>query len=163
MSHFAALIDDDFNAEPAHEHSEHGLIRCPQDAMRFLTAGKATVTLVSKTTQTRFTYKINKSDDGQMLFVSTLTGADNVSSFTYLGHIKPTQMIYWHGRKSKISADALSARAFDWAFRQLAKRVMPETLEVWHEGKCGRCGRKLTVPESISSGFGPECASKIAA
>jgi hypothetical protein len=30
---------------------------------------------------------------------------------------------------------------------------------VWHEGRCGRCGRKLTVPESIESGFGPECAS----
>jgi hypothetical protein len=28
---------------------------------------------------------------------------------------------------------------------------------VWHEGSCARCGKKLTVPESIESGFGPEC------
>jgi len=32
-----------------------------------------------------------------------------------------------------------------------------------HEGKCGRCGRKLTVPLSIETGIGPECASKMAA
>src|ERR1700675_3055956 len=24
-------------------------------------------------------------------------------------------------------------------------------------GKCGRCGKPLTVPESIASGFGPDC------
>jgi hypothetical protein len=27
-----------------------------------------------------------------------------------------------------------------------------------HEGKCGRCGRLLTVPSSIESGIGPECS-----
>jgi hypothetical protein len=30
-------------------------------------------------------------------------------------------------------------------------------LEVWHEGRCGACGRRLTVPESIERGLGPEC------
>ena len=29
-------------------------------------------------------------------------------------------------------------------------------LEVWHEGRCGKCGRKLIVPESIARGIGPE-------
>jgi hypothetical protein len=33
--------------------------------------------------------------------------------------------------------------------------------EVYHEGRCGRCNRKLTVPESIETGLGPECASKL--
>lgn len=36
-------------------------------------------------------------------------------------------------------------------------------VEVWHEGSCGRCGRKLTVPESIANGLGPECAEKVGA
>lgn len=26
------------------------------------------------------------------------------------------------------------------------------------EGKCGRCARRLTTPESVQLGFGPECA-----
>jgi hypothetical protein len=34
--------------------------------------------------------------------------------------------------------------------------------KVHHEGRCGRCGRTLTVPESIESGIGPECAKKMA-
>ena len=35
-----------------------------------------------------------------------------------------------------------------------------ETVQVWHEGRCGKCGRKLTVPESLTSGLGPECAGR---
>jgi len=34
---------------------------------------------------------------------------------------------------------------------------------VFHEGACGRCGRTLTVPESIASGFGPECIRYVCA
>jgi hypothetical protein len=35
--------------------------------------------------------------------------------------------------------------------------ILGATLEFWHEGRCGRCGRRLTVPDSIASGYGPEC------
>jgi hypothetical protein len=38
---------------------------------------------------------------------------------------------------------------------------MPDGVVIWHEGRCGRCGRRLTVPESIESGYGPECIGKI--
>ncbi len=38
---------------------------------------------------------------------------------------------------------------------------MPEQLEVWHEGCCGKCGRKLTDAESIARGIGPECYGKM--
>jgi len=33
-------------------------------------------------------------------------------------------------------------------------------LEIWHEGRCGRCNRKLTVPASIALGIGPECGQR---
>ena len=33
--------------------------------------------------------------------------------------------------------------------------------EFRHEGRCGRCGRALTVPESIDTGFGPHCAAEM--
>lgn len=36
-----------------------------------------------------------------------------------------------------------------------------DRVEVWHEGSCGRCGRKLTVPSSIETGLGPECAELV--
>jgi hypothetical protein len=38
---------------------------------------------------------------------------------------------------------------------------MHPELAVYHEGRCGACGRRLTTPESISSGLGPVCAGRI--
>jgi hypothetical protein len=63
------------------------------------------------------------------------------------------QLVFFHGK-----ADAMVTIAFGWAWRHPDS----DKLEVWHEGRCGRCGRRLTVPESIESGLGPECATKAA-
>jgi hypothetical protein len=152
----AALVAEPVTAEPG-----PGRIEDAATAMRFLTAGNATVTLVSKVTEARFTYRVRTSEDGRMRFVQLLTGNNNEGDFKYLGHIKIGQEIYYHGRKSKIAFTAPSAKAFDWAWRALAQNKIPAQLEIWHEGRCGRCGRKLTVPESIATGFGPECAGRI--
>jgi hypothetical protein len=158
-------------AEPQAEPQEDftGRFTTAQTAFKYMTAGNATVTLKSKATGTRFTYRIRqkREEDGQIgprgliSFVSLMTGSDNESDFQYLGHFWSTQMVYWHGKKSKIGKDAPGAKAFDWVWRQLSNNVLPPQLEVWHEGRCGRCGRKLTVPESIASGFGPECINHV--
>jgi len=40
----------------------------------------------------------------------------------------------------------------------------PQNLEntvILHSGHCLRCGRKLTHPESIQSGLGPECSGRV--
>jgi hypothetical protein len=150
-------------SEPEHhEHSTRQPFTTAAEALRFMLAGRATVTFQGR--ESRFTYKISKPVDketgkvdanSQILFVSLLNGADNESSYQYLGYIK--RGVYFHGRKSKVGADAKSAKAFDWTYRNLSRGVMPTGLEIWHEGRCGKCGRKLTVPESIASGFGPEC------
>lgn len=150
-----------------------GCFEDAQSAMAFMMAamaGKAaTVTFVSKATQARFTYKISRPQprDGEqedlgngMRFVSVLNGPDNWSNYQYFGYIR--RGVFFHGRaKAKVGENAPSVKAFDWAWRQLAQGNMPSSLEVWHEGKCGRCGRKLTVPSSIRSGFGPECEGKV--
>lgn len=71
-------------------------------------------------------------------------------------------MKFVHGRKSKIGPEAPSAKGFAWFFQALATgRDLDGVAEVRHAGKCGRCGRKLTVPESIDTGFGPSCAGEI--
>jgi len=134
------------------------------EAVRFMTAGKAVVTLRSRKTGARFTYRIAASDDGKAHFVGVLSGPDNTSDYQYLGRI--ARDVFYHGRKNRrpgdIAVDAPSNKAFDWAWRSLVEKgVLPEMLEIWHEGTCGRCGRKLTVPESIASGLGPECAGRV--
>lgn len=127
-------------------------------ALSYITAGRATVTLVSRKTSARYTYSVKAAKDGGAHFVSLLSGADNTGDYTYLGLLRGGEIRTT--AKSAVSADAPSYRAIAWALRQLAHGSVPEQLEIWHEGKCGRCGRKLTVPESIASGLGPTCAGK---
>jgi hypothetical protein len=127
-------------------------------ARDFILAGKATFTLRSKATDARFTFKVTSKDEGKIHFVSLLNGSDNETSYSYLGHIR--QGFYTHGKKSKIGPAAPSAMAMNWTWGKLVRGGIPETLEIWHEGRCGRCGRKLTVPSSIASGLGPECAQR---
>jgi hypothetical protein len=129
---------------------------------KFLFAGNATFTLVSAVTGTRFTFKSRHcGDDGKdLFFVSVLTGADNEASYTYLGQFVGMRG-FQHGRKSVISPDAPSAKALAWFSKFLNTPALPDVVEFWHEGRCCRCGRKLTVPASIASGIGPECATKI--
>lgn len=137
----------------AHRISDPAFVR------EFMLAGNAVFTLRSKRTGTRFTYRIRKPDEGKPHFVGVLTGVDNHSSYTFLGSIfRETE--YRLGQRSKIAFDAPSARAFSWFWKALSRNVLHPKLEVWHEGTCGRCGRKLTVPESIASGLGPECARR---
>jgi hypothetical protein len=130
-------------------------------ALAFMLGGNATVTLVSTKTGTRFTYKFRKAEDSPTFFISLLNGPDNTADYKYLGRVADR---LWIGRKvpkpGDISPDAPSAKALAWAWERLNRDELPEVLEIWHEGRCGRCNRKLTVPSSIASGLGPECAGK---
>lgn len=132
----------------------------PQGIRTFMFAGNARLTLVSRVTGGRFTYRVRKSEADKPWFVSVLTGHDNEADYTFLGTIFESGD-YRYAQRSKIGRDAASAKAFDWFYRAMRADKFPRQLEVWHEGRCGRCGRVLTVPESIASGFGPECIGKI--
>src|SRR6185369_1638398 len=122
---------------------------------------------VSVGTGKRITYPVSyprdretgKVDRTAPLFVSVMTGPDNERSYSYLGFIRDrgNGLVYSYGNaKAKVAEDAPSARGFHWFWRCLfVNGEVPGTVEFWHEGKCGRCGRKLTVPSSIEAGFGP--------
>jgi hypothetical protein len=128
---------------------------------RFALAGNAIFTLQSKKTGTRFTYKVRAADNGPLHFVSVLTGTDNQNDYAYFGFLR-RGVFFYGGSKAKISRDAPSVKAFDWFWRHMAANASaPDSVEVSHEGRCGRCGRPLTVPESVRSGFGPECIGKV--
>ena len=137
------------------------------DIRNFLLAGKAIFTIVSKKTSVRFTYKVKKHSEKDLWFVSVLTGSDNNSSYSYLGtifsrNVSGVTTNYREFRstfKSRITVDAPSYKAFRWFFDHIENDKSLDAVEVHHEGRCGRCGRRLTVPESIESGFGPECMS----
>ncbi len=125
--------------------------------LNFIFGGKSTFTVRNDETGNRFTYKVSKLKNKDIFFVSVLTGNNNEENFTFIGTIFDKKE-FVHSKKSKISKEAISVKAFSWVFKRLNTSGILDTVSVWHEGFCAKCGRKLTVPESIESGFGPECA-----
>ena len=129
---------------------------------RFVFAGNATFTLTSSRTGTSFTYRVREGKPmgsrAPKLFASVLTGPDNTSDYTYMGIVERAgeraQLV--PTRASAIEVTAPSFRALEWFLQHLDSPAV----EFRHAGKCGRCGRALTVPSSIDSGLGPECAGK---
>lgn len=131
------------------------------DARTFVTAGRAIVTFHNPATGGRFTYRVEQGKkifEGAF-FVSVLTGSNNETDYRYLGMIRQNGE-FSVTRASKISADAPSAKAFGWVWNRFAGGDL-KGVEVLHEGRCGKCGRTLTVPESIKTGIGPTCAGKM--
>lgn len=122
------------------------------DALKFIFAGNSTFTFLNSESGNRFTFKVKKAKDSDLFFLSVLTGPDQ---YSYLGTI--SNGIYKHGNKSNFSAGVQSEKVFSYVLNKLKSGSLPEFVEVWHEGKCGKCGRQLTVPSSIDNGIGPEC------
>lgn len=128
-------------------------------AIDFMMGGNAYLTLRSLKTSTRYTFRVKKARDRNVYFVSTLYGSSNVSEYAYVGII--AEGTFKLTEKSRFNTSSPQAQAFAWAWAFLnSHHRVPTTLELWHEGRCGCCGRKLTVPESIAAGFGPECIQK---
>jgi len=150
-------------SQPAPQSDSFVSEGCFEDAAAaktFILAGNATVTLVSKKSKERFTFRVRASEDGQVHFVSLLNGPDNESQYAYFGYIR--REVFFHGgRKAKVAYERPCVQGFKWAWENLVKGGISPSLEIWHEGRCGRCARKLTVPSSIASGFGPECEGKV--
>ena len=133
----------------------------PDDVTRYLLGGRATLTLKSARTGARRTFRVRSSDRPELYFVDLLSGADNEHDYRYLGcfTVKPT-LVPRSINRLRWGEDAW--RIFRWFLRQIVyNREFHPELEVWHEGRCSKCARPLTDPESIARGIGPVCYSSI--
>lgn len=149
-----------------------GLLTDARTAGRFILAGDARLTITDEAAGRRFTYRIAapKTDTARGGRVTDFASnvrfvnlADNEDTRQFLGTIflaGAAGYVFRTSRKSRVSPDAPSVRAFGEVWGALAGLgQMPVGFSLWHEGRCGRCGRTLTVPASIASGFGPDCAA----
>jgi hypothetical protein len=127
-----------------------------KQALKFIFAGKSVVTFVNTKTGNRFTFKVKQAKDSNLFFVSILTNPDQ---YTYIGTC--IEGNYKHGKKSNINSDSQSVKVFEYMITRLMSNTLPDFLEVWHEGFCGKCGKRLTVPSSIVTGIGPDCIKRL--
>ncbi len=134
----------------------------PAQALQFIRAGNARVTVRSLASNMRYTFRVRAAPDSKptdprrAFFVELLKGRDNSRDYSYIGMIKEQQ--FFTTKATQHLKEAAYVRAFKFVYGYLSQRnVMPPNTEVWHESACGRCGRPLTTPDSISRGIGPEC------
>lgn len=117
--------------------------------------------------RSHYTYQIENVPDGNpdFRFVNLLKGPDNDSDYFYLarltvkdGFLLPSRKVQ-HIEKTWGFRIVASTLAAIWENRQAD--IERAGWKVHHAGRCGRCGRTLTTPESVESGFGPECRELI--
>jgi hypothetical protein len=131
-------------------------------ALQFILAGNALFTVRSLKTGVRFTFKVQEhKETAGLFFVKVLCGTDNENDYRMIGKIRNNEFsLTQKAREAGLSYDTPSVIAFGWVLRNLIAKNDNFGVEIWHEGRCGRCGRTLTVPESIELGLGPECATR---
>lgn len=105
-----------------------------------------------RTLRVRTMPKDSKFAPGQRV-AELLVGPDNTSDFRGFGFVLSDGSVsLW--RKNADSP------AFRWyaRFLEAPGAVAGEGFEVMFEGKCRRCNRDLTCPESVRAGIGSTCA-----
>jgi hypothetical protein len=115
-----------------------------EDAKAYILAGEATLTLESRRSGTKFTYRVTRCKDKEqpdLYFVSLLIGdsADD-GQFKYLGIINRNG--FRITKNSGVNANTPSAKFFESFF---LSTTLDAELEVRHEA---RCGRTYTASES---------------
>ena len=148
---------------------DKGILKTLAEIEAYVLGGRGKITIESIKTGAHFTYRFRipkeTRNGDKPIFVSVLTGSDNTSNFTFIGTLWGTVwgIRYQHSRKSRIGSYANSVKAFDWIIRHLNQNIeLHDKARIFHEGICGRCGRTLTVPESIKNGIGPVCLARTA-
>lgn len=86
--------------------------------------------------------------------LSLLTGPDNTSDYTQIGFVKSDgRVILWRRFRTDHYEKLVSVlrRPDYWRERGMAYEF---------EGRCRKCNRALTTPESLRSGIGPVCEGR---
>lgn len=123
---------------------------------QFFFGGNATFTIKSEKTGDHRTFKFRQPKD-KPCFAMLLSGPDNENDFTYIGlvNVETCELrLTKNSKRNDLSPDVVILR---WFLTHLHTDGLLPNATVYHEGRCGCCGRKLTVPESIERGIGPEC------
>ena len=142
----------------------------------FVTAGRAIFTLsmpdafvaANSGCKDRYTFKVVHKPASEKwpeaFFVNLLSGPDNTSDYQPLGKLNPDTGAVRLVKSTKMTDASWPVRLVRRVFARLwadqGQAIEDAGFELRHAGRCGRCGRLLTVPESIETGLGPVCASK---
>lgn len=131
-----------------------------QEALRFMLAGESEFVLLSCKTNRKFRYKLDKKEQ----FIYWLNTSESNGVFTYAGVLffdeNDNTFKFGKGARGNLTKDDLRVISLLYVLNHLVKNRFDMPLKIYHVGKCGRCGKKLTDPTSILTGLGPICAKQ---
>ena len=136
----------------------------PAQFRNFIFAGRSVFTLENSSTGNYITFRI-KSIKKQGKVVPNEYGVeakvlgDSSSGYTFMGFLNLNRGTFQEWGSTQ--RGSISYVTFYWLMRNIGKLEDFNTLSIYHEGSCCKCGMPLTVPESIDSGIGPECKKKM--
>ena len=120
-----------------------------------------------------YTYRIREASNsgGQnggihKYVTELLIGPQNENDFKYLAMLNDRTGSIFAGKKYEHQKETWGFKILRhvlkavWEGREI--EIVNSGWKVHHAGQCGRCGRRLTTPESIESGIGPECQKVLA-
>ncbi len=122
--------------------------------------GCFTINNIDKSTHR--TVKIHTAQRGNLegkRIISLLVGPDNNSNYSGFGFVNDDGKIsVWRKHNG--------SRTMVWIAQFIAAKFSGQEfdhpgLELLVEQRCLRCNRRLTTPESIKAGIGPECIKKV--
>lgn len=128
---------------------------------KFIKGGLAIFTIRNEKTGNRFTYKFKRNDKNPSVYwvyMLCMAQEDDTKNYKFLGGFSEEKK-FINSPKAQIK-NTIGVKAIDWFCRHLYKEDFPPELKIYHLSHCGRCGRPLTTPDSIISGFGPDCMKK---
>lgn len=136
------------------------IMKNPQRLLPYLTAGKCTFTLYSRKLDKRYTYHVVQDAKVKNRYIVSLffgnDNADYAHSYRFLGLFYSDTMRLKNNSIGTAKQDA--SRMLDYFLDVVSeRREWPDTCEFYPSTHCARCGRKLTTPESVTRGIGPDC------
>ena len=115
----------------------------------------APFTIRSKKSGKDYTFKISQSVFKNRNYVHVKVETEYLN-FKYMGYYKNGDIV----RGNNVIVNTPASTAVSWFLRQLFNnnfKLLSDSVDIFHLGKCLKCGKTLTDANSIEVGFGPVC------
>lgn len=133
-------------------------------------AGRAVLTFRNNDKDTHMTVKVKQATDKNdrkiklpIFFVSVSLLGDRQTGYVFAGTIFKDQMICKLHRDVPSESQLGKVMLFIMNALENPQLLRDKKVSLLHEGRCCRCSLPLTHPESINTGFGPDCLQTVLA